>query len=195
MKKIKEWVTKKINQTTAFFESWIYLLKILFKRFIEGFRNIDFVIYFLVVIIVVGGLGVFPLVYTAYTEIQSSDPNYIELSKALSTYFITLIATSAADLILNKHPNQKEARSLRMPALSFLIFGGIAIFIVQYNLIPKYSLTISIWSTIGALILWWIANSLDGKYTLDDGQNPANPMGGPNVEIPVDAQEIPNVRM
>ncbi|TCD01226.1 hypothetical protein [Pedobacter psychroterrae] len=193
---IKRRWKKILQDLIIFFSSWTYLIAALFKRFYEGFRNIDFIIYFLVVILIVGGLGISPIAYKIYYKGENNPENILELAKALSTYFITIIATSSADLILNKLPNHKEARSLRMPALTFLILGGIAIFLVQYDLLPDYSLEIAFYATISALFLWWITNSVDKKYKLEDkDDDSAAPIGGPYVDLTDNAQEIPNVKM
>lgn len=184
-----------VQQFKVFFKSWTYLFSILLKRFIEGFKHIDFLIYFIVVILIVGGLGILPILYKIYLKGGNTSENINELSRALSTYFITIIATSSADLILNKLPDPREARSLRMPALTCLILGGISIFLIQYNLIPIHTLNIAIYATIGALILWWITNSTDGKYKLDEeNNNPLTSMGGV-VEIPGNTPDLPNVIM
>jgi hypothetical protein len=193
--KIQFLLTNSVRKIGLFFKSWTYLFLTLLKRFIEGFKHIDFLIYFLVVILIVGGLGISPILYKIYLQGADTPENLNELSRALSTYFITIIATSSADLILNKLPDPKEARSLRMPALTCLIIGGISIFMIQYNLIPQYSLNIAIYATFGALFLWWITNSTDGKYKLDDqNEQFTAPMGGP-IAIPDNDQNLPNVIM
>jgi hypothetical protein len=184
-----EYLKQVFRDCRVFFFSWIFLFKVLWNRTIEGLRNIDFVIYFVVVIIIVGMLGFSDLLYKVYVENDKSVATNLQLAKAFSIYFIAIIATSSADLILNRDPNEDEARSLRMPGLTFLILGGVLSFLIQYNLIPTWTCRLSLYGLSGALFLWWITNSTDKKYKLKKeiltvtttiGGDDLNDHGGPN---------------
>lgn len=167
---------------------WIDLVKSVYKRWIDGFKKVDFILYFLFVIIIVGSLGVFPSILKYYEALtlETPDLNVIEndLAKSLSTYFITIIATSSADLILNKEPNEHEARILRMPAVTCLIIGAISIFLIHTEVFGVKTLHFSFLSTAFSLFVWWIANSWDKKYQNNKLDNPIanfSPLGKENV--------------
>lgn len=164
------------SATKLFFQEWIDLSVEIVNRLIIGFKSVNFVIYFVFVIIIIGGLGVFPDAYNYYCD--SSIDNATKLAKALSTYFITIIATSAADLLINREPNEKEASKFRMPAFAFLVFGGISIFMIQYDLIPFITFNLSLTAAGLALFFWWITNSRDRKYkNFDDNVTNFYPLG------------------
>lgn len=177
---------KFLSEIPIFFSDWYELLRSIITRFIEGFKYVDFILYFLVVIILVGGLGVFPSAYQ-YFIVPSADKAIhqsegIDFAKSLSTYFITIIATSSADLILNKEPDENEAHMFRMPAVTCLILGAIFIFLIQINLFKDYTIQIGYIATALALFLWWITNSKDKKYVKpQSGKTNFSPLG---VEIP-----------
>lgn len=186
--KFSQWL--KVKGRT-FINTWWLLLKTILDRFFSGFTNSNFFLYFFVVIIIVGGLGCSSLFYNYYNyNLKTGNAEEyatlcLGLAKSLSTYFIALIATSSADLILNKKPNSREASVLRLPALTMLIVGGISLFLIQYNLLEdaKKTLNLAFMGTILALLFWWVANSFDDKYSPhDDGQNTTeanyNPLGG-----------------
>ena len=159
---------------------WKDLIKSVYKRWRDGFNRVDFILYFLFVIIVVGSLGVFPsaLKYYEAVILKTPDRNAIEndFAKSLSTYFITIIATSSADLILNKEPNEHEARILRMPAVTCLIIGAISIFLIHSEVFGSKTVYFSFLSTAFSLFVWWIANSWDKKYQ-------KNTLGTPNANF------------
>jgi hypothetical protein len=193
-----------ILRIQTFKNTWWLLIKTLLDRFLSGFTNSNFFLYFFVVIILVGSLGCSGLLYEYYYF--KPNPNNIgefkslclALAKSLSTYFIALIATSSADLILNRKPNSKEAAVLRLPALTMLILGGISIFLIQYNLLEDFNRTLKLafYGTTLSLLFWWIANSIDDKYNPHE-EKPAsnednyNPLGGSDPNGGVIDNQIP----
>jgi len=185
------------NKILIFFKQWIDFIRIIFKRFFCGFKKVDFILYFIFVIILVGGLGVYPIALKYYEAsiLKTPDLNIIksDFAKSLSTYFITIIATSSADLILSKHP-AKHAQILKMPAVSCLIIGAISIFIIQIEVFGEKTLDFALWATIFSLLIWWITNSMDIKYDVDDnnsGEFTTSPLGDeiePNSQIISDVE-------
>jgi hypothetical protein len=173
LKLVKDWFKD-------FFYSWFELVKILLKRFFAGLKNSNFVIYFVVIIVFIGGFGVFKDIYAIINCEDGSELSrlYNELSKNLSTYFIALIAASTADLILNRLPNERESFILRMPAITGLVAGGFLLFLIQLEVVNN-TFKLAIWGTILAWIMWWISNSTDPKHKEPKEPNePLNPMGG-----------------
>ncbi|MDF1676217.1 MAG: hypothetical protein P1U44_10920 [Vicingaceae bacterium] len=162
-----------------FIFSWWELIKTIGVRFFEGLKNRNFLIYFITIVVFVGGFGVLPGLNKILNSCSPTDELYLSFSKALSTYFIAIIATSAADLILNKEPTETEARILRMPAIMALVAGGFLIFLIQMEL-TKSSFELSVIGTILAWFLWWITNSIDGKYQDNENNESGamNPIGG-----------------
>lgn len=160
--------------------SWWELIRILSYRFFEGLKNRNFLIYFITIVVFVGSFGVLSGLSEIWGKENVSPEVYSEVAKSISTYFIAIIATSGADLILNRFPNEIEARILRMPAITFLVIGGFLIFLIQMD-ITKYSFKLSIIGTALAWFLWWITNSIDPKHKDEDSFDggATNPMGGP----------------
>ena len=139
-------------------DEWLLLLKILLKRFFVGFGRVSFLLYFVVIIVILGGLGVW---IEYFSETQNG------LNNALTTFFMAILATSSADLLLKTKP-EDEMGFLKMPALSILIIGGLMAALVFAGYCQEQ---LAKTGTILALMLWWIANSSDDKY-LANGENP-----------------------
>lgn len=174
-----------------FFISWFELIRILFKRFFTGLKNSNFIIYFVIIIVFIGGFGVFNDVYDIINCKKNEDVGilYSQLSKNMSTYFIALIAASTADLILNRLPNERESYLLRMPAIAGLVAGGFLLFLIQMEIV-KDSFKLAIWGTILAWFMWWVSNSTDPKHIEPNEPNELlNPMGG-LVDDPDGREEV-----
>ncbi|MBB2147369.1 hypothetical protein [Pedobacter gandavensis] len=203
--KVKIWIKTRFIDGKYFFcnyfQEWIILFKALFKRFFCGFKKVDFILYFLFVILIVGGLGVFPSAIKYYKAVSSNMSLTglklveLEFAKSLSTYFITIIATSSADLILNKHPNELEARTLRMPAVSCLIIGAMSIFAIHSQILGNQTLNFAFYSTLFSFFIWWIANSMDIKYDKPSNNSEANfePLGKEMFETIIPSKEEGNL--
>lgn len=59
---IKKYIMKKgkaaFSQIGLFFEEWLLLMKVILSRFFMGFKSVNFIFYFLVIVLILGGLGV-----------------------------------------------------------------------------------------------------------------------------------------
>lgn len=152
-----------------FIKEWETLILTLFRRFYSGFRYVNFVFYFITVIGVLGGLGV----WKEYLESSSEEI----INHALTTFYMAVLATSSADLILKTKP-KKEMKVLKMPALSILMAGGVCAVLIFTDNAPDYLAKLC---TVISLFFWWITNSTDKKYSSGKFK-PFSTVGG-HVEV------------
>lgn len=166
----------------SFFSLWTKLFRIVWRRLIIGFQSPDFIIYFIVVIVIVGGMGFWPIAYKIFID-GDSTITIAELAKSMSTYFIAIIASSSADLILTNKPDQVQAKVLRMPAIAMLVIGAILLVLIQIEL-NNDTMTLAYVGLTLALVFWWIANSIDPIFA-DDSTPPSSTLGSsPNSGLP-----------
>lgn len=145
------------------------------RRFKKPFGFPAFVLYFLGIIILVGGLGVWIPLYKQDWQAVPRD---------LSNYLLAILSASAADLTIF----ETDKRSLQMVAFVSL-FVGIALAVLALtnsDLTRAYIYAVS--GAALALFLWWIANSDNIRLTEknnspdvvtggDPHTNPAGTMG------------------
>jgi hypothetical protein len=118
----------------------------------------SFVLYFLVITLGVGGIGVWLEVYKAY--LNPTFEALILVPRSLSTYLLAVLATASADLILS---TEQTKRSMRMLALSSLL-AGTALALIGLNIsFLRWAYGCAILGTILALLLWLLANSDNSK--------------------------------
>jgi hypothetical protein len=145
-------------------ELWIELKRRLKKPL--GYPS--FVFYFLGIIILIGGLGVWISIYKKTWDAVPRD---------LSTYLLAILSSAAADLILSEGKKQ----SLQMFSILTLVIGGFLSVLSEANSDLTRAYIYAILGAFLALLLWWIANADNAKLF---GENPppnAATGGDPNI--------------
>jgi hypothetical protein len=144
-------------------ESWKELVAEIRRRVKDPFGQPEFVLYFVAIILLIGGLGVWISVYKKDWEVVPRD---------MSTYLLAILAASAADLVLSK----KSTRSLQMLGLFVLVTGGFLAVLSQANTNVIRAYVYAIVGTLMALLLWWVANSI--RRDIFGPAEPIDALGG-----------------
>ncbi len=145
----------------------------------EEFRkpsgHVGFWCYFVVVVLLVGGLGVW------ISAIR--DHTYISVVGSLLTFFPAIAAASCFELIHadDRQPEPKFARNVAIFGAALL---GVAAVIITANQAGLLSCFVGIMASLFALALWWLANA--NNPTLRDDA-PA-PDGGDPHSAPAGTQ-------
>lgn len=142
---------------SASWQHWVGLRDFFIERLRGPVKNPTFIIYFIVAILGVGGIGI-------WSSLSSLDGTIIGAS--LYTYFLALAAASAFDLVLA----EKQRKYIR--AITIAI--GVVIITLAIRMIAHPIGAFSIGCGIGgyavATLLWWIANA-DNPNLSDDTAN------------------------
>ncbi len=159
--------------------SWETLKNSLTKRLREPWQEPAFVFYFFGIICVAGGLGVWlPILI----DVSKGSEN---LPGNLATYFVALLTTGCADILLTTDPNSEFKIKQRA-------FASLAVFVLILGIITSLcSLLLSknwwvafILSGLGSLVslfIWCIANA-DNTKLFGDNMTPTTPLGGDTSE-------------
>jgi hypothetical protein len=136
---------------------WKSFLLDLWSRLVTPWSKPPFFFFFVINIVICGSAGV--LITLGHYWFISDYP-LLNIPKALSTYFIAILATSAADLNL-KDNNFPKSSSL----LSYLILViGIFLILLTFLFKSNAAFITSGIGTILAYLVWIIANSKDSKF-------------------------------
>jgi peptidoglycan/LPS O-acetylase OafA/YrhL len=114
-------------------------------------------IYFAVVVVVIGGIGVWKAVFFDQT-LQAVASN-------LMTFFPALAAASAFEIALNKD-EEKVPKSAKTSTLLVGIAMIFSIWFVWKHDVSIWGLLIASGSSVVSLLLWWVANA-DNASLLD----------------------------
>lgn len=153
-------------------ENWTDFRGELKERFKKPAGHPTFIMYFVVVLIIGGGLGVWlpPVVSALGGEISASKPE-LSVAMSLATYVVAILSAGLADALLSE-----ISRAFRMFALSLCIIGAV---IALLALLTSSKQGAFLFSGVGAaisLLLWWLANANDEK--LQEAQIPVDaPVG------------------
>jgi len=134
------------------------IFKELYDRLIKPWKKIGFTLYFLLVVVIFGGIGV---IMSFFFAGNTNDSGFVS---NLMTYSIALSIPACITILLQYFPRATNKVSLVLLSISLLIIQVIVIFIFYF--IDYGQLLVAILSTILSWIFWVIANS-DNAY-LDD---------------------------
>lgn len=146
-------------------DGWTGFFQYLKKKIKNGLNNPTLVQYFVGVVFLFGLLGFW---ITCHDEISNEEINHRNMSLNLASYFIALIASGAADLILNneKYVNS-SVKMLGILSLSIgftLLFGSLVT-------IPLVSYFFSFLGILVAWLIWVVANADTVKFKDTDFAN------------------------
>jgi hypothetical protein len=159
----------------AYLKHWSVFVNDIWQKMKRPWAHPPFVMYFVIIIIGVGGLGAWIEISKAY---QAPSPAaLVTASRSLSTYLLAILSAAAADLIISQSPLN---RSTIMLAISVLIVGAALALIGFVSLSYKLGLVCSVVGTLAAWFLWIVANSDNQKLFEEDppqtapiGENPS----------------------
>lgn len=155
--------------------SWIGLGRELKKRTFEPFSHASFVIYFVVAVILIGGVGFWIELYAyllhARPPIEQADP-----LSALRTTVITFFPALAGSACLQLVWAENHQKSLRAFGVLFLCVMTVMALAISPNAVGNRSaLILGFISSVAALWTWWIANAKQEDLLDID---PDAPLGG-----------------
>lgn len=151
---------------------WKSLLDELARRLKKPIHHPSFVLYFFVIIILIGAAGFWISLFRELSN-EPNCRNWIILPRTLSTYLLAILTAGSTELILLS----EQTRSLRMFAISTLIIGLIFSIFGQVLTKSIFALLFAILGTAIALYIWWIANS-DNIRLLEEIPNANVTTGG-----------------
>lgn len=156
--------------------SWVLLWRELKKRTVEPFSHVSFVIYFLIAVIAIGGIGFWIELfdYAIYTtpHTEQADP-LSSLRTAVITFFPALAGSACLQLVWAEN-HQKSLRAFGALFLCLMVIIALAI---SPNAVSNFSaLAWGFISSIAALWTWWIANAY--QTDLRDDIDPDASLGG-----------------
>ena len=144
---------------------WWILIKDLLKRIFVPLKEPPFVIYFLIIILGIGGLGFW------HTRYYKNEQDKLILAQSLATYLIAIVSGAFADFYFKKKKSERrdksgqeasETISSSLLAIALAVFLG-SLSLGVYGLMgtrdnENTAYDYSIYGTILALLLWWIVN-------------------------------------
>ena len=161
--------------------SWKALLGELKRRTLEPLGHPSFVIYFVVAVVIIGGIGLWLELYKYIFFATSSgekDP-VSPLRTAVITFFPALAGTACLQIVWAEH--QKAIRSF---GILFLCLMTVTALAISPSAIGNHAaLIIGGFSSVAALWTWWVANA-NQKELLDSIDSDA-PLGKKNAAAPL----------
>lgn len=124
-------------------------------RAVEPIEHPTFVIYFLVIVVGVGGIGTWVELFKLTRPQGISNP-LDGLITSLITFFFALVGTSCTQLIIE----ESESKALRALTLFFLFLAFVGAVLAAAG-VGSGQAGIFPWTfaSIAALAIWWLANA------------------------------------
>lgn len=162
--------------------SWIELGRELKKRTLEPFSHASFVIYFIVAVVAIGGVGFWLELY-AYLLHDTPPPEQTDSLAALRTAVITFFPALAGSACLQLVWAESHQKSLRAFGILFLCLMTVVALAISPSVVGnRWALILGSISSIASLWTWWIANAKQQDLLDID---PEAPLGGDKDATPV----------
>jgi hypothetical protein len=163
------WFKAEWNRNEVKFMKWNELGKELVRRLVTPASHPEFIMYFSIITGLTGLIGVFT---TVDAELRKCTVDHNNITLSLATYFIALIASSSADLVVSG-----EKKMLKVLGIC-LILSGVGLFWLTLILPHNWKYIPAIFGTLLSLITWWVANSETSMLVKDLPVIPEAPLGG-----------------
>lgn len=167
------------DQTINYWQEFRGTLK---ERLCKPCNHPTFVMYFIGIIIVIGGLGLFEPIVSYF--ILGTLP-YEEFPRAVVsatyTYFVAIAATAAVDLILSYHQKKYLLMFFLLCSLIVIFCFLLSAAYVTFLKRPVCAILPALIGYVVALFLWWIGNANNANL-LDMPVNPTAPIGDDNIQ-------------
>lgn len=143
------------TESKAWTRRWAALRHELALRAVEPIEHPTFVIYFLVIVVGVGGIGTWVELFKLTRPQGISNP-LDGLITSLITFFFALVGTSCTQLIIE----ESESKALRALTLFFLFLAFVGAVLAAAG-VGSGQAGIFPWTfaSIAALAIWWLANA------------------------------------
>ena len=140
---------------------WKLLKEYFQEQFQSPLKHPEFIIYFLIVIVGVGAIGIWTTVYIENKI--STTPNNWNIVLSIIGYALPIISTGAVDLIFTQEKYIKN--SIRLIGFSSVLVV-ITLFIICFTCKAELGIYMSILGVVLSWSIWWIANA--GNANLND---------------------------
>lgn len=161
-----------------YYKEWKSLADVLLDRLRSPVQKPTFVFYFFFIIVFLGGVGIW-VPYYKWLIAPNSLSIAGELSRAVSTYYVAILAAAFADLLLSNPPRP----SLQILAFGLMTLGGAGVVVTHVDPDSLSSGIIASLGTLCSFALWWITNA-DNTRLLDPPLSPTAATGGNPHEQP-----------
>ena len=152
------WRSQKVD-----YQKWYDLRNQIIERAKKPSGHPEFILYFIFIIIGIGLAGVFIAIeieirktFVGYDAITHSN-----ITMSFATYFIALLTSASADLILSSN---EENRSFKILGVCAVLFG-VGLFWLTQVLDEEWSYIPALSGSILALAAWWLANAENPNLT------------------------------
>lgn len=163
------------NITKHHNSSWIELGRELKKRTLEPFSHASFVIYFVVAVIAIGGVGFWIELYSYLLHVTQT-PEQTDPLASLRTAVITFFPALAGSACLQLVWAENHQKSLRAFGVLFLCLMTVIALAISPSVVGnRWALILGSISSIASLWTWWIANAKQQDLLDID---PEAPLGG-----------------
>lgn len=129
----------------------------LIYKFKKPWNEVSFILYFVFVIVIFGGLGVLLLLFQ-----EPADNVYLGISQNLLTYSIALLVPAFVSMLAQCLPSSSKKLSLVIVIVTILIIEGFMVYWCYFS----GALVASIISTLLACFFWVVVNC-DNIYLKD----------------------------
>jgi Na+/melibiose symporter-like transporter len=168
-----------MNDTAHTTDHWRELKEELIDRLRKPTRHPTFVMYFLVIIVVIGGFGICETLVRHYLMNLLPEEEFEKaLLSAFYTYFTAIAATAAVDVILS-------SQNPKFLLMFFLLISVVVFVLALFALLTSsfsVALILVLFGYVLALFLWWIGNA--ENRNLSDTQPPVNASTGGSIATP-----------
>lgn len=156
---------------------WKAIYNFLKRRATEPANFPSYVLYFIVVVVIIGSIGFL-------TELLFGSDchfNYDALTTNAANIFISFIAASSIELVLINDNDEyltpnSSIKGVQLLGISFLIFGLLLWMLIWKIKGGVCGLSLSLLGMVFSYALWWISNA--GNKTLIPDQAEKAPVGG-----------------
>lgn len=139
---------------------WKLLGEFISDRFRKPFKHPEFIIYFVLIIVGFGSIGIFSSIFSEFT-VNVKERNII---LSMSSYFLAIVSTGAVELLFIEDKIIKNA--IRLLAIAFLALCILFLFIAfKVGITPAF--VISSLGIVLAWFVWWIANAVNANLCDD----------------------------
>jgi hypothetical protein len=139
-------------------------------------KHPTFVMYFVGIIIILGGLGLLEAVVSFVIFGKGQEIEWVRLISACYTYFLAIAATAAVDLILSLNQRKFLLMFFLLCCLAVVLCAIFAAIFGAFLGNAKAAAFPSVLGYVLALFLWWVGNATNPN--LLEPVSPSAPTGG-----------------
>jgi len=141
---------------------WAYLRREISRRTLQPWSQAPFVIYVLVAIVTLGGLGIWVEIVKILSAEQSA--SYDGLLTAMATFYPALVGSASLQLLLVATGNSDRILTAFATLVWVISIGSVILLSVFHDQYPRACFSAAIGFVFFSIWLWWITNGDDPTY-------------------------------